>query len=96
MVPEKKLRPCQGPPSGVRTVMGPQAVVSVVERPSDPPATCPVCTAPYESVSRHGEDDGLVVNLRENRRYARVCFDPLGHEDSGVVDFYHHTHEDVA
>jgi hypothetical protein len=67
-----------------------------VERPRDPPERCPVCSTPYETVSRHDEGDGLVVNLRANRRYARVCFDPLPRESTGVVDFYHHTHEDVT
>jgi hypothetical protein len=63
-----------------------------VERPPDPPARCPVCDAAYESISRHGEADGLVVNLRYNERYARVCFDPLSAEGTARVDFYHHTH----
>jgi hypothetical protein len=67
-----------------------------VERPNDPPARCPVCSTPYETVSRHGADDGLVVNLRANRRYARVCFDPLETADGGRVDFYHHRHDDVG
>ena len=67
-----------------------------MERPADPPARCPVCGADYESVSRHAERDGLVVNLRENRRYARVCFDPVTVEASARVDFYHHTHEQAA
>lgn len=67
-----------------------------MERPADPPARCPVCGDDYESVSRHAERDGLVVNLRENQRYARVCFDPVTVEASARVDFYHHTHEQAA
>jgi len=67
-----------------------------VERPADPPARCPVCGAGYDAVSRHAERDGLVVNLRENQRYARVCFDPVTVEASARVDFYHHTHEQAA
>ena len=67
-----------------------------MERPADPPARCPVCGTDYESVSRHAERDGLVVNLRENRRYARVCFDPVTVGASARVDFYHHTHEQAA
>lgn len=63
-----------------------------MERPADPPARCPVCDTAYDSVSRHGEDDGLVVNLRANRRYARVCFDPVTVGGATRVDFYHHTH----
>jgi len=67
-----------------------------VERPDDPPARCPVCRATYESVSRHAERDGLVVNLRANERYARVCFDPVTVDGSARVDFYHHTHEQAT
>jgi hypothetical protein len=67
-----------------------------VERPVDPPARCPVCDTVYDSVSRHGEGDGLVVNLRVNRRYARVCFDPVTVDGSARVDFYHHTHAQVG
>lgn len=67
-----------------------------MERPADPPDRCPVCGAAYESVSRHAERDGLVVNLRPNRRYARVCFDPVTVGTSARVDFYHHTHEQAA
>lgn len=67
-----------------------------VERPADPPARCPVCTAAYDSVSRHAERDGLVVNLRANERYARVCFDPVTVDGGARVDFYHHTHEQAG
>ena len=66
--------------------------------PEDQPATCPACGDPYESVSRHA--DGFVVNLLDNERYQRVCFEPAsGGEgpatDGGdpVLDCYHHTHE---
>lgn len=66
-----------------------------MEVPDDAPATCPVCSAAYDSVSRHGE--GVMVSLQETERYARVCFHPVTVEDDGQVegcmDFYHHTHE---
>ena len=62
--------------------------------PADPPATCPVCDAPYDSVSVH--DAGLAVNLLDNERYRRVCFDPVAGDDgTPLVEFYHHTHEQV-
>ena len=58
--------------------------------PEDPPATCPACGDPYESVSRHA--DGFVVNLLDNERYQRVCFDPASDGDGPALDCYHHTH----
>lgn len=63
----------------------------VHEVPDDPPESCPVCDAAYESVSVH--DDGLVVGLAENERYRRVCFDPAERDGRPVIEFYHHTHE---
>jgi hypothetical protein len=60
----------------------------------DAPPVCPVCERPYDSVSRH--DDGLLVNLLDNERYRRVCFDPVAVEETACVDFYHHTHEQCA
>ncbi len=56
--------------------------------PEDSPDDCPVCERDYESVSAHRE--GLMVNLLENERYRRVCFEPA---DGPRVRFYHHTHE---
>jgi hypothetical protein len=58
--------------------------------PEDPPPTCPACGDPYESASRHA--DGFVVNLLDNERYQRVCFDPASDGDAPVLDCYHHTH----
>jgi hypothetical protein len=59
--------------------------------PSDAPARCPVCAAAYDSVSVH--DGGLMVNLLDNERYRRVCFEPGEDDGTAVVRFYHHTHE---
>ncbi|MFB6127550.1 MAG: hypothetical protein ABEJ79_09705 [Halolamina sp.] len=59
--------------------------------PADAPERCPVCERRYDSVSRHG--DGLMVNLLDNDRYRRVCFDPATDDGDPAVDFYHHTHE---
>ena len=58
--------------------------------PDDCPETCPACGDPYESVSRHA--DGFVVNLLDNQRYQRVCFDPANDGDDPALDCYHHTH----
>jgi hypothetical protein len=63
-------------------------------RPDDQPMLCPVCDTVYASVSVH--DDGLVVNLLDNERYRRVCFDPVaGSDGEPLVRFFHHTHEQV-
>jgi len=36
------------------------------------------------------------VNLLDNERYRRVCFDPVAGDDGApLVEFYHHTHEQV-
>jgi hypothetical protein len=51
---------------------------------------CPVCGAAFESVSIH--EGGLMVNLLDNERYRRVCFEPVGN-DEPRIRFYHHTHE---
>jgi hypothetical protein len=60
--------------------------------PSDAPEDCPVCDVGYHSVSRHGvEEHGLLVNLAENERFARVCVDAV----EGGMDFYHHDHGQV-
>ncbi|ELZ35947.1 hypothetical protein C465_04090 [Halorubrum distributum JCM 9100] len=58
--------------------------------PDDPPATCPACGDPYESVSRH--TDGFVANLLDNERYRRVCFHPSTDGGDPAFDCYHHTH----
>lgn len=62
--------------------------------PADAPAVCPVCETAYDSVSRH--DAGLLVNLLDNEHYRRVCFEPVSHEGTAYVRFYHHTHEQVG
>lgn len=61
--------------------------------PEDPPAVCGACGEQYDSVSVH--DDGLLVNLHDNERYQRVCFEPAERDGEPVVRFYHHTHEQV-
>lgn len=62
-----------------------------IEVPATPPAACPVCGKRYESVTRHRT--GLMVALRENERYARVCFAPVTVDGEGRIDFYHHRHD---
>jgi hypothetical protein len=47
--------------------------------PADAPESCPVCEAAYDSVSVH--DAGLMVNLLDNDRYRRVCFEPVAASD---------------
>ncbi|WP_247009380.1 hypothetical protein [Halorientalis litorea] len=59
--------------------------------PDDPPRVCPVCTAAYDSVSVH--ESGVMVNLLDNERYRRVCFEPVDDGDASRLRFYHHTHE---
>ena len=57
----------------------------------DEPETCPVCDVAYDSVSIH--DAGLMVNLLDNERYRRVCFEPVVDTDGRpLVRFFHHTH----
>lgn len=65
-----------------------------MEVPPAAPDVCPVCGAAYDSVSRHG--DGLLINLRENGRYGRVCVDPVAADGEARVQFYHHTHEQTG
>ena len=61
----------------------------------DPPSACPVCHTDYVSVSVH--EEGLAVNLLENERFRRVCFEPIADEnDRPLLRFYHHTHEQVG
>ncbi|MFC7096649.1 hypothetical protein [Halobaculum marinum] len=63
--------------------------------PDDTPETCPTCGAAYDSVSVH--DAGLMVNLLDNDRYRRVCFEPVADDDGDpLVAFYHHTHAQVG
>lgn len=58
----------------------------------DGPVVCPVCGADFESVSLH--DEGLMVNLLDNDRFRRVCFQPLSDDDgTPLIRFFHHTHE---
>jgi len=58
-----------------------------MEVPADPPDACPVCDRAYDSVSAH--DAGIMVNLLDNQRYQRVCFEPRPEER---LWFFHHTH----
>jgi hypothetical protein len=62
--------------------------------PEDAPDVCPVCETPYDSVSRH--DAGLMVNLLDNERYRRVCFEPVPVGGVAHLRFYHHTHEQTG
>lgn len=62
--------------------------------PKDAPAVCGTCGAAYDSVSEH--DDGLLVNLHDNERYQRVCFEPTERGGTSVVRFYHHTRTSVV
>jgi hypothetical protein len=62
-----------------------------MEVPEEPPDACPVCEHAYESVSAH--DAGIMVNLLDNERYQRVCFEP---RPGGRLWFFHHTHAQAA
>ncbi|WP_311173680.1 hypothetical protein [Halobellus ordinarius] len=62
--------------------------------PDDAPELCPVCETAYDSISEH--EGGLAVNLLDNERYRRVCFDPVLVDGSAWVRFYHHTHGQVS
>ncbi|WP_281193651.1 hypothetical protein [Halorubrum sp. F4] len=63
--------------------------------PDDPPEVCPACGDRYESVSRHA--DGFTVNLLENERYRRVCFQPATTATGDpALDCYHHTHAETT
>ncbi len=62
---------------------------------SDPPDDCPICNSDYASVSVH--EEGVAVNLIENERFRRVCFEPVaGDDDRPMIRFYHHTHEQAG
>ena len=58
---------------------------------TDTPDTCPACGAAYDSVSVHA--DAVMVNLLDNERYRRVCFDPDASKGEERLYFYHNTHE---
>lgn len=62
----------------------------MAEIPDTPSSTCPVCDREFESVSVH--TDGVMVNLRENDRYQRVCFRPDECDGEPSLYFYHHAH----
>jgi len=69
------------------------------EERSDPPegvgpVICPVCGAGFESVSVH--DEGLMVNMRDNDRYQRVCLEPVSDDGTALIRFFHHTHEQAG
>jgi len=63
------------------------------EGPAEP-VICPVCGADFESVSVH--DEGLMVNMRDNDRYQRVCLEPITDGGTALVRFFHHTHEQAG
>lgn len=61
---------------------------------SDEPVRCPVCGVDFESVSVH--DEGLLVNMRDNDRYRRVCLEPVSDDGTPSIRFFHHTHEQAG
>ena len=65
-----------------------------MEVPDKRPDRCPVCACPYESVSQH--ESGVMVNLLDNARYQRVCFDPIAEETGAKLQFFHHSHEQLG
>ena len=62
----------------------------MVEVPPDAPETCPACGAAYDSASAHA--DPVMVNLLDNDRYRRVCFDAGAEDGEPRLYFHHHTH----
>jgi len=67
---------------------------SAASEPAEP-VVCPVCGADFESVSVH--DEGLMVNMRDNDRYQRVCLEPVSDEGgTPLIRFFHHTHEQAG
>lgn len=60
----------------------------------DAPERCPICETAYDSASVH--EEGVAVNLIENERFRRVCFEPVGGDDGARLRFYHHTHEQAG
>jgi hypothetical protein len=79
------------PNAGSKTKMG--AAADTEASAVEPGERCPVCEAVFDSVSVH--EEGLMVNLLDNERYRRICFEPAG-EDEPRIRFYHHTHEQAA
>lgn len=62
---------------------------------STEPVICPVCGADFESLSVH--DEGVMVNLLDDDRYQRVCFQPVSDdEDRPLLRFFHHTHDEAG
>ncbi|MDS0281691.1 hypothetical protein [Haloarcula onubensis] len=64
------------------------------EADADEPVICPVCGAAFDSVSVH--DEGLMVNMRDNDRYQRVCLEPVSDDGVACIRFFHHTHEQAG
>ncbi|WP_236039227.1 DUF2225 domain-containing protein [Haloarcula salinisoli] len=58
------------------------------------PVICPVCGTDFETVSVH--DEGLMVNMRDNDRYQRVCLEPVSDDGTALIRFFHHTHEQTG
>ena len=58
------------------------------------PERCPICETAYESVSTH--EEGVAVNLIENERFRRVCFEPLSESEGALLRFYHPPHEQAG
>jgi len=64
------------------------------ETDPEDPVICPVCGADFEAVSVH--DEGLMVNMRDNDRYRRVCLEPVSDDGTALIRFFHHTHEQAG
>jgi hypothetical protein len=82
-----------GEPTGRKALTGIETdeTESIVD--TEPGDRCPVCAVAYDSVSVH--ETGLMVNLLDNERYRRVCFEPIG-DNNPRIKFYHHTHEQAS
>lgn len=90
--PENEQRPTD---SSVVTPATSRSAPGNAHTVGDEPATCPVCNVAYDSVSVH--DGGLMVNLLDNERYRRVCFEPVADADGHpLVRFFHHTHAQTS
>lgn len=61
---------------------------------ADDPVICPVCGTDFESVSVH--DEGVMVNLLDNDRFQRVCFQPFSDDGTPLLRFFHHTCEQAG
>lgn len=57
---------------------------------ADRPVVCPVCGADFESVSVH--DEGVMVNLLDNDRFQRVCFQPVSDDEGPRWSAFSITH----